>query len=106
MFKFKSKACGDVILLQTHGRQLLDLLGKDSADKGIVTVAQMPAAIEALQAAIEREAAARAQAVSDARANGEPEPKFDPISLKHRALPFIDMLRRSHAAQADVTWGV
>ncbi len=106
MFKFKSKACGDVILLQTHGKQLLDIIGKDGADKGIVTVAQMPAAIDALQAAVDREAAARAQAVADAQSRHEPEPKFDPITLKHRALPFIDMLRRSHAEQADITWGV
>jgi hypothetical protein len=106
MFKFKSKACGDLILLQTHGRQLLDVLGKEASAQGIVTVAQMPDAIAALQAAIEREAAARAQAIADARARHEPEPKFDPITLKHRALPFIDMLRRSHAAQADITWGV
>ena len=28
------------------------------------------------------------------------------ISLRQRAKPFLDMLRRCDAAQADVVWGV
>ena len=52
IYKFRSKAAGDLIMLEPHGDQLLRLLGREPAPKGIIEPAQMPAAIAALQAAV------------------------------------------------------
>ena len=94
IYKFKSKAAGDVIMLQPHGEQLLRLIGRDPAAKGIIEVADMPAAIRALQ-----EAAAQGDTPADA--NGERD-----VSLKQRVWPMIEMMRRTHAAGEPIVWGV
>ena len=110
LYKFKSKTTGDVIMLQPNGRRVLEIIGKDmqsdSASKGIVLPEDMPAAIAALEAAIAKEEAERKAAVADALAHNETPPHFEGISLRQRALPFIDMLRRSGQAGHEVIWGV
>ena len=106
LYKFKSKATGDLILLEPQGRQILQILGKTPDARGIIEPKDMPAAIQALHAAVEREEAARAQAVAEARAQGEPAPRFEALALRQRVVPFVDMLRRAQAEEADVVWGV
>jgi len=110
LYKFKSKSTGDVIMLQPNGRRVLEIIGKDlqsgSADKGIVLPEHMPAAIAALEAAIAREEADRKAAVAEALAHNETPPPFEGITLRQRALPFIDMLRRSQKAGHEIVWGV
>ena len=101
LYKFKSKNAGDVIMLEVNGRTVLGVIGKDAGATGIILAAQMPAAIVALQAAIALEEST--QQVLDAE--GEPV-KGDAPGLRHRATPFIDMLKRNHKAGTDVVWGV
>ena len=50
LYKFKSKATGDLILLEPQGRQFLSLIGKAVEPKGIIEADQMPEAIKALHA--------------------------------------------------------
>lgn len=110
LYKFKSKATGDLIMLQANGRRVLDIIGKDtsagSGGKGIILPAQMPAAIAALEAAIAREEAEQKAAAEEAATRGEKPPRFDAISLRQRALPLIDMLRRCEKAGQEIVWGV
>ena len=107
LYKFKSQATADLIMLEPHGRRLLQIVGKHSADgRGIFLPEQMPAAIEALQAAIAREEAARQTAEEEALTRGETPPIVEGVSLRQRATPFIDMLRRCHAAEKEIVWGV
>jgi hypothetical protein len=94
LYKFKSKAAGDVIMLQTHGDQLMRLIGREPAAKGIIEPADMPAAMRALQ-----DAAAQAQATSDS--DGERG-----VGLKQRVWPMIEMMKRAHAADQPIVWGV
>jgi hypothetical protein len=99
LYKFKSKNAGDVIMLQANGRKVLEVIGKDAGATGIILSAQMPAAIKALQEAIALEES-HDQADADDMVHG------DAPGLRQRAMPFIDMLKRNHAAGTDVTWGV
>ena len=113
LYKFKSRSTADLILLEPHGRRLLQLTGKETGPTGIVTVAQIPAALAALEAAVlddDRRLAARAKEkktlphaqeddVDDADTQG------DSVSLHQRAAPFIEMLRRSAEGGHDVVWG-
>ena len=59
IYKFKSKAAGDLIMLEPQGRRLLDIIGKDAGPKGIITAAQLAAAIAALEAAVAQDEAQR-----------------------------------------------
>ncbi|WP_048441733.1 DUF1840 domain-containing protein [Caenimonas sp. SL110] len=97
LYKFKSKAAGDVIMLEPNGKQVLQLIGKDAGAKGIIEPSQMHAAIAALESAIAKEETDR---------DAEGAEKADGISLKQRALPLIDMMRRAKAADEEIVWGV
>lgn len=111
LYKFKSRATADVIMLQANGRQVLEIIGKAPDDAhGIITVEQIPAAIAALEAAVEQDNARRReqgqQTQQDGAAADEPDQGAagDGVSLGQRATPFIDMLRRSAAEGREVVW--
>jgi hypothetical protein len=106
LYKFKSKAAGDLIMLEPNGRRVLQIIGKDPGPKGIVLPEEMPGAIRALENAIAQEDAEHQAAIAEAKAKGEVPPRFDAVSLRQRALPFIDMLRRCEKERAEVVWGV
>lgn len=108
LYKFKSKATGDLIMLEPNGRQILQLIGKDDASlvKGIVLPPDMPAAIAALERAIAQDEAVLQQRLKEAQAAGETLPRAEGVSLRQRALPFIDMLQRAHRADKEIVWGV
>ena len=116
LYKFKSKATGDLIMLEPQGKHILKLIGKEPGAKGIILPSEMMAAIDALHAAVEREElaikAAKDAAQEAAQNDGAEEiatPVADgarTISLKQRVVPLIDMLRRAHAEEKDVVWGV
>lgn len=106
LFKFKSRATADLIMLEPNGRQLLEIIGKSPDDAhGIVTAAQIPVAIAALEAAVAAdEAAGAAPAEEGEDADEDLQPARDSVRLRQRAAPFIDMLRRSAAEEHDVVW--
>jgi len=106
IYKFKSKAAGDVIMLGPNGDQVLRLIGKEPAGKGIIEPAQMPAAIAALEAAVAQDDAARRQAEQEAAAEGKKLPHGEGVGLRQRAWPLVEMMKRAHSAEADITWGV
>ena len=89
-------------MLEANGRKLLEVIGKDAGPTGIILALQMPAAIKALQDAIAQE---ESQGDSNDKQD-DSAAKVDPLSLRQRAVPFIDMLQRNHKANTDVTWGV
>lgn len=136
LYRFKSRATADVVMLELNGRHILEIIGKDPSAQGIITVAQIPGAISRLEAAIAREeealpasarpalVSAHAHAVHGSHpvmqnglradvhtaihepADGDGALQDEAISLRHRSAPFIDMLRRSAAEDKDVVWGV
>ena len=107
LYKFKSKATGDLIMLEPNGRRGLEIIGKDAGPKGIILPAEMPAAISALEAAIAREEQEEKAAADEAKAAGQVAPRGgDGVSLRQRAVPFIDMLKRADKEGQDIVWGV
>ena len=97
IYKFKSKASGDVIMLGANGDELLRHIGREPAATGIVEVDAMPAAIKSLEAAV---AADEAQAKTPESAD---EPR---IRLRARVWPMVDMLKRALAERQPIVWGV
>ncbi len=43
LYKFKSRSAPDLIMLEPHGRQILQIIGKTPGPTGIITAAQIPA---------------------------------------------------------------
>jgi hypothetical protein len=106
LYKFKSKAAGDLIMLEPNGRRVLQIIGKDPAPKGIILPEQIPGAIRALEDAVAKEDAEHQAAIEQAKAKGEVPPRFDAVSLRQRAHPFIEMLQRCAKEEAEIVWGV
>ena len=104
IYRFKSKAAADLIVMGPVGDTLLRIIGREPAAKGIVEAAALPAAIAALEQAVAAEDAARKPAPDDeadeARGGG------DNVSLRQRAWPLLEMMRRSQREGADIVWGV
>jgi len=106
IYKFKSKAAGDVIMMGTTGDEVMRIIGKAPGAKGIIEVAAMPAAIAAIEQAVAADEAARAQAEQEAAAEGRKLGPRDGVTLRQRAWPLIEMMKRSMTENADIVWGV
>jgi hypothetical protein len=106
IYKFKSKASGDIIMMGPSGDALLRALGRAPAPKGIIEPGDMAAAMVAIEQAVLAEEAARAEAEKEAAARGEKLAPREAVSLRQRLWPMLDMLKRSAAASEPVVWGV
>ena len=111
LYKFKSRSTADLIMLEPTARQILPIIGKDPADAhGIVTVAQIPGAIAALEGAVDaeenlgRKESDKAPDYASTNEEDQQVNEGEVIGLRQRAVPFIDMLRRSAAENNDVVW--
>lgn len=105
LYEFKSKATGTVTMTGAVAERLLRIVGKEPGAKGIFTVEQMPDAIAALQAAIDRE---KREPTPEANEDDDERDDARPatVSLAQRAWPLIDMMRDAHKAGQPITWGV
>jgi Domain of unknown function (DUF1840) len=102
LYKFKSKAAGDVIMLGPNGDRVMRVVGREPAAKGIFEVEHMAALIEQLERAVADDEAARRQQQAEGR---ESAAGGDAVSLRQRVWPLVEMLRRCHAAREVITWG-
>jgi len=103
MYRFKSKADGDLIMMAPVGDQLLRIIGREPADRGIIEVAALPQAIAALEQAIAAAESARGAAP---KRDDDDAGEAEAIGLQQRAWPLLEMMRRSLAERADIVWGV
>jgi hypothetical protein len=106
IYKFKSKATGDIIMMGPTGDALLRAIGREPASKGIIEPAAMSAAMQAIAQAVVTDEAARAEAEAEAASRGERLPARDGVGLRQRLWPMVDMLKRAEAADEPVVWGV
>jgi uncharacterized small protein (DUF1192 family) len=108
---FKSRAAAEILMYREHARRILDVLGKD-VDQGVITVAELPAAIAKLEKEIaDSRAEARAQqaeeeAARSANPDDEDEAPVQIVSFATRAYPLLEMLRAAQQEQLPVMWGV
>lgn len=109
-YVFKSKADADLLMMAAVGDQLLRIIGKEPAPKGIIEAAAMPAAMRAIEQAIaaDGEAARRGRRPGE-QAEDDDADAADPgerVGLHRRAWPMLEMMRRSLAEKADIVWGI
>ena len=107
IYKFKSKAGGDILMLGPNGDALLRAIGRDPAAKGIIEPPAMAAAIAAIEQAVAVDEAARheAEAESEAAAQRRTLLPRDGVSMRQRMRPMVDLLKRAAAEDVPVVWG-
>lgn len=111
---FRTEASGDVIMFGDVARRMMQLMGKEPADKGVVTVEQLPEAIAGLKAAIADDKAHRAGQRGERSEEGEDDAgdfatggRGGPgVTLVQRAFPLLEQLERALKKKKPVTWGV
>lgn len=110
LYRFQSKATGDVVMLAPHAEALLRILGKEPAPQGILPVESLPAALAALREAIEEEARRTAAEPTDpdteAQAPQDAELDEERPGLRQRAWPLMQMIERALAEGQAIVWGV
>jgi len=97
IYKFKSKATGDLIMTQPVGERVLSLIGKPASAQGIIEVDQMSAAIGALESAVAAENPSGADDDSGGHA--------DRVGLRQRVWPMVEMMKRALAEKQPIVWG-
>jgi polyhydroxyalkanoate synthesis regulator phasin len=113
LITFTSKAAAEVTMYKEHAKRILDLLGKD-VDRGVITAAEAPKAVEVLEKEI---AETRMHHASDdvqrdvhahhsEVANDSDHEGMEVVSFATRAYPLLEMLRAASKGGNDVLWGV
>ena len=108
LYKFKSKATADLIMLGEHAEPILRVLGKEVGPQGIVLSADLQRAIELLEDAIKRHG--REPSANTDRSQGADEVVKQEgalaVSFGVRAQPMLSMMRQALKEEADIVWGV
>jgi len=106
MYRFQSKADGDVLMMAPVGDQILRIIGREPSPKGIIESAAIPAAITALEQAIAVVDSDRQHARTAGRDDDDEAGGAAAVGRGQRAWPLLEMMRRSLAERADIVWGV
>jgi hypothetical protein len=106
---FKSQATADVIMFGDVAKRMMEIMGKEVAEKGIITVEQLPEAITRMKAAIAEDKRHRAGLTDEdmpQHETGEGGVKRPFVNLVQRAVPLLEMLEWSLKENKPVVWGV
>jgi len=94
---FHTKAYADITMFGDVAVKLLQLMGLSGTVPSALMPEDIPAALEKLRAALQRQV----EAALSPGGGGDEE---RPVSLSHRATPLIALLEAAQAADAEVMW--
>lgn len=105
---FKSAPCADLLYFGDVAKLMMELMGKEPADQGVLTVEQLPDAIARLTAAVAGDQPQhREHLLADDTKETDPDGNERlHVSLTRRALPLLEMLKEALKEKKPVTWGV
>ena len=106
LYRFKSKAGADVIMMAESAEAVLRLMGRSATPQGILEVAALPGLLQAMEAGVAADEAQHQRAVDEAKAAGQPAPRRQGVTLRQRAWPLHELMQRSLKEDADVVWCV
>ncbi|RZL11553.1 MAG: DUF1840 domain-containing protein [Rubrivivax sp.] len=102
---FKSKATGNLVMVSAHADALLQSLGKpplSASPQGIIEPKDMAVALAILNG-LPTDVPPPEAAQDD---DDAPRAADEPVSLRKRAWPLIQMIERAQAANEPIVWGV
>ena len=106
LYRFKSQATGDLVMLEADGKHLLQIWGKDPSGPGVLLCADMDAAAAALLRSADEEEQAIQAAKEQAKAAGEPPPDLPPVAWRARIQPMLQTIKYCQAEDAPLRWEV
>ena len=96
---FSCPAYADITMFGDVAVHLLKMMGHSGTVPSALLADDVPAALERLEAGVA--AAGQAPAPGEASQTEDEEP---PVSLRHRALPLIELLKAAAKAECNVMW--
>ncbi len=102
LITFKTPVHADITMFGDVAKALIRLMGHSGSVPGALLAADIPAALAQLKAAVE----ANPEAPLDPQRDEErdDEGRAQSVSLKHRALPLIDLLEAAARDEKNVIW--
>ena len=99
MVTFSCPAYADITMFGDVAVHLLEMMGHSGTVPSALVAADVPAALERLEAAVA--AAGQSPVPGEASQAEDEEPA---VSLGHRALPLIELLKAAAKAECNVMW--
>jgi len=96
---FSCPACADITMFGDVAVRLLEMMGHSGTVPGALLADDVQAAPGRLEAAVEADRHSPEPAVSREGEDDEPA-----VSLQHRALPLIELLKAAAKAKCNVMW--
>ncbi len=105
LYRFKSQATADLVMLVADAQGALRLIGKDLTPEGVISPDQLPWAIDILQHAWREDHALRLREDTYAPEQlAEPDDENPDVRLSQRLVPLVNMLELANKAQVAVVW--
>ena len=99
---FRTSAYANITMFGDIAVTLLKMMGHSGTVPSAIRADDVPAALERLKAAVEKDKAAGGSAPAVGQEEDSEEP---PVSLAHRAFPLIELLEAAAKRKCDVMWG-
>ncbi len=105
LYRFKSQATADLVMLHADAQAALRLMGKDITPEGVISPDQLPQAIEVLQLAWREDHALRLREDTSAPERLAEKDDANPdVRLSQRLVPLVNMLELANKANEAVVW--
>ncbi|MFN7835715.1 MAG: DUF1840 domain-containing protein [Burkholderiaceae bacterium] len=108
VIRFHSKSALEIVMLKPHAKQLFAVMGlQEPGERGVIQGTQLATALQHLRAAVQTEKAALADAsppTEDEEAE-RPRGMAEPVLLRQRAYPLMQMMSLAQQNGEDVHWG-
>jgi len=102
---FKSDTYSNITLFGNVALTFLKVMGHSGAVPGAIRAADVPAALEKLSKAVEDEPAASPLTQAQSTKKDDDDDDNEPmVSLRHRALPLIELLKAAVESESNVMW--
>lgn len=96
---FSTSAYADITMFGDVALNMLKLMGHSATVPGALLADDIPAALQKLEAAIEAD-----KRSTQAEQSAEEESGEVSVSLSHRAMPLIELLKAAIKANSNVMW--
>jgi hypothetical protein len=98
---FSCKAYADITMFGHVAQHLLTMMGHGGTVPGAILAKDVPATLDRLKRAIETE---KDVPIPDLSKDGQDDPTENVVSLRHRALPLIELLAAAAKENCNVMW--
>ena len=99
---FTCEVYSDITMFGDIAQRLLTLMGHSGTVPGAILAADVPSALDRLKSAIEAEKPVPPTDLPKDNRDGEPDERA--VSLRHRALPLIELLAAAAKENCNVMW--